>query len=110
MAHHSILPGADAGSHRFQAERHPPAEEVLFSLLEGMESHPLHVAEKPLQPDAAGAGPWGPALRSTLPAADQGTLEGRLAGLRVRAKTGSIFRVNALSGYVTLPSGLAHSR
>ena len=24
---------------------------------------------------------------------------------RVRAKTGSIFRVNALSGYVTLPSG-----
>ena len=51
--------------------------------------------------DAAGAEPWGPALRSTLPAADQGTLEGRLAGLRVRAKTGTLLKdVSALSGWV----------
>jgi D-alanyl-D-alanine carboxypeptidase/D-alanyl-D-alanine-endopeptidase (penicillin-binding protein 4) len=44
-----------------------------------------------------------PALRSTLPAAGQGTLRGRLAGLRVRAKTGTLLQnVSALSGFVWL--------
>ena len=45
----------------------------------------------------------GPALRTTLPAAGQGTLAGRLAGIRVRAKTGTLLgRVSALSGWVWL--------
>ena len=49
----------------------------------------------------AGSLPWGPALRSTLPAPGQGTLTGRLAGLRVRAKTGTLIQeVSALSGWV----------
>jgi D-alanyl-D-alanine carboxypeptidase len=52
---------------------------------------------------AADARPWGPALRSTLPAPGEGTLAGRLAGLRVRAKTGTLLdRVSALSGWVWL--------
>lgn len=38
-----------------------------------------------------------------------GTIRGRMVGTavegRVRAKTGTIFRVNALSGYLTLPNG-----
>jgi D-alanyl-D-alanine carboxypeptidase len=47
--------------------------------------------------------PWGPALRSTLPAPGEGTLAGRLAGVRVRAKTGTLLdRVSALSGWVWL--------
>ncbi len=46
---------------------------------------------------------WGPALRSTLPAPGEGTLAGRLAGLRVRAKTGTLLQgVSALSGWVWL--------
>jgi protein MpaA len=42
-------------------------------------------------------------LRSTLPAGGQGTLAGRLRGLRVRAKTGTLLeQVSALSGWVWL--------
>jgi D-alanyl-D-alanine carboxypeptidase len=44
---------------------------------------------------------WGSALRSTLPAAGEGTLADRLAGLSVRAKTGTLIQgVSALSGWV----------
>ncbi len=47
--------------------------------------------------------PWGAALRSTLPTPGEGTLEGRLRGLRVRAKTGTLLQgVSALSGWVWL--------
>ncbi len=46
---------------------------------------------------------WGEALRSTLPSPGEGTLAGRLAGVRVRAKTGTLLgRVSALSGWVWL--------
>ena len=49
---------------------------------------------------------WGDALRGSLPAPGEGTLGGRLAGLRVRAKTGTLIRdVSALSGYVRLRDG-----
>jgi len=52
---------------------------------------------------AAGSRPWGAALRATLPTAGRGTLAGRLLGLRVRAKTGTLLqRVSALSGWVWL--------
>jgi D-alanyl-D-alanine carboxypeptidase len=45
----------------------------------------------------------GATLRSTLPAAGEGTLRGRLLGLRVRAKTGTLLQqVSALSGWVWL--------
>jgi protein MpaA len=51
----------------------------------------------------SGADRWGRALRSTLPAAGEGTLAGRLTGLRVRAKTGTLLQqVSALSGWVWL--------
>ena len=44
-------------------------------------------------------------LRSTLPAPGQGPLAGRMAGITVRAKTGTLIkRVSALSGWVWLPS------
>jgi serine-type D-Ala-D-Ala carboxypeptidase/endopeptidase (penicillin-binding protein 4) len=44
---------------------------------------------------------WGPPLRSTLPSPGQGTLTGRLFGLRVRAKTGTLLGgISALSGWV----------
>jgi serine-type D-Ala-D-Ala carboxypeptidase/endopeptidase (penicillin-binding protein 4) len=46
---------------------------------------------------------WGRALRTTLPPAGAGTLSGRLSGLTVRAKTGTLIRgVSALSGWVWL--------
>jgi protein MpaA len=52
---------------------------------------------------AANGRRWGPALRSTLPTAGQGTLAARLSGLRVRAKTGTLLKqVSALSGWVWL--------
>ena len=41
-------------------------------------------------------------LRSTLAAGGQGTLKDRLHGARVRAKTGTLPEVSALSGYVYL--------
>ena len=45
----------------------------------------------------------GSPLRSTLPSAGEGTLAGRLAGFRVRAKTGTLLQhVSALSGWVRL--------
>ncbi|HZP90130.1 MAG TPA: D-alanyl-D-alanine carboxypeptidase [Actinomycetota bacterium] len=43
---------------------------------------------------------WVPALRASLPAAGQGTLQGRLGGVRLRAKTGTLTDVSALSGWV----------
>jgi D-alanyl-D-alanine carboxypeptidase len=45
---------------------------------------------------------WGPTLRSILPSGGQGTLEGRLTGVRVHAKTGTLDYISALSGWVWL--------
>jgi len=45
---------------------------------------------------------WGPKLRSSLPRGDQGTLEDRLKGIPVRAKTGTLTNVSTLSGWVRL--------
>jgi len=50
----------------------------------------------------AGKRPWGRALRKALPTGGQGTLQGRLGGVRVRAKTGTLDGVSALSGWVRL--------
>jgi D-alanyl-D-alanine carboxypeptidase/D-alanyl-D-alanine-endopeptidase (penicillin-binding protein 4) len=44
--------------------------------------------------------PWGDALRQALPTGGQGTLEHRLHGVRVRAKTGTLEDISALSGWV----------
>ena len=44
--------------------------------------------------------PWAPKLRFALPTGGQGTLEGRLGHLRVRAKTGTLSEISALSGWV----------
>jgi serine-type D-Ala-D-Ala carboxypeptidase/endopeptidase (penicillin-binding protein 4) len=44
--------------------------------------------------------PWGGALRMALPDGGQGTLKGRLPHLRVRAKTGTLDNVSAMSGWV----------
>jgi D-alanyl-D-alanine carboxypeptidase/D-alanyl-D-alanine-endopeptidase (penicillin-binding protein 4) len=46
--------------------------------------------------------PWGVNLRLSLPAPGQGTLRDRLRGLWVRAKTGTLTRISALSGWVWL--------
>jgi D-alanyl-D-alanine carboxypeptidase len=46
--------------------------------------------------------PYGALLRSTLPGAGQGTLDGRLNSVRVRAKTGTLSGISALSGWVWL--------
>ena len=43
---------------------------------------------------------WGRALFKSLPAAGQGTLEDRLGGVRLRAKTGTLIGASALSGWV----------
>jgi D-alanyl-D-alanine carboxypeptidase/D-alanyl-D-alanine-endopeptidase (penicillin-binding protein 4) len=51
---------------------------------------------------AADASPWGLTLRSTLPQGGQGTLEDRLEDVRLRAKTGTLSRISALSGWVWL--------
>ena len=50
---------------------------------------------------------WGAVFVRSLPAPGHGTLVGRLAGLRVRAKTGTLFvrPASALSGYVRTTSG-----
>ncbi|HWO71502.1 MAG TPA: D-alanyl-D-alanine carboxypeptidase, partial [Actinomycetota bacterium] len=55
--------------------------------------------------DAAEEEPWGAALRRGLAAPGQGTLEHRLAGVEVRAKTGTLSGVSALSGWVWLERG-----
>jgi D-alanyl-D-alanine carboxypeptidase/D-alanyl-D-alanine-endopeptidase (penicillin-binding protein 4) len=52
--------------------------------------------------EAAGDEPWGAALRKALPRPGQGTLEDRMGGLRVRAKTGTLSGISALSGWVWL--------
>jgi D-alanyl-D-alanine carboxypeptidase len=44
--------------------------------------------------------PWGDELRAGLPTGGQGTLEGRLIGVKVRAKTGTLIDISALSGWV----------
>lgn len=44
--------------------------------------------------------PWLDALRAALPHAGEGTLRGRLKGVRIRAKTGTLSNVSALSGWV----------
>jgi serine-type D-Ala-D-Ala carboxypeptidase/endopeptidase (penicillin-binding protein 4) len=44
--------------------------------------------------------PWGPELRAALPTGGQGTLVNRLHGIDVRAKTGTLDGVSALSGWV----------
>jgi serine-type D-Ala-D-Ala carboxypeptidase/endopeptidase (penicillin-binding protein 4) len=51
---------------------------------------------------AADAETWGPALRRALPQGGQGTLRDRLRDVRVRAKTGTLDGVSALSGWVWL--------
>ena len=43
---------------------------------------------------------WGPELRGALPTGGQGTLVNRLHGIDVRAKTGTLDDVSALSGWV----------
>ena len=45
---------------------------------------------------------WGSELRSTLPTGGEGTLEDRLPHVRVRAKTGTLSEISALSGWVWL--------
>lgn len=52
--------------------------------------------------EVAELAPWASALRRGLPRGGQGTLEERLRGVRVRAKTGTLERVSALSGWVWL--------
>jgi D-alanyl-D-alanine carboxypeptidase/D-alanyl-D-alanine-endopeptidase (penicillin-binding protein 4) len=49
---------------------------------------------------AADRQPWGSELRFALPTGGQGTLQGRLGRTRVRAKTGTLKSVSALSGWV----------
>jgi D-alanyl-D-alanine carboxypeptidase len=50
--------------------------------------------------------PWGNDLLTSLAVPGEGTLGGRLAGLEVRAKTGTLIGdISALSGYVRLLSG-----
>jgi serine-type D-Ala-D-Ala carboxypeptidase/endopeptidase (penicillin-binding protein 4) len=49
--------------------------------------------------------PWGKDLRRALPTGGQGTLRHRLGGVDVRAKTGTLDDVSALSGWVKASSG-----
>jgi serine-type D-Ala-D-Ala carboxypeptidase/endopeptidase (penicillin-binding protein 4) len=51
---------------------------------------------------AAASHPWGATLLRSLPTGGQGTLEGRFSDVRVRAKTGTLRRISALSGWVWL--------
>jgi len=52
----------------------------------------------------AESAPWGVDVRMALPFPGEGTLTGRLGGLRVRAKTGTLDNVSALSGWVWVGS------
>jgi serine-type D-Ala-D-Ala carboxypeptidase/endopeptidase (penicillin-binding protein 4) len=45
---------------------------------------------------------WGPTLRRILPTGNEGTLEHRLRSVPVRAKTGTLDGISALSGWVWL--------
>jgi D-alanyl-D-alanine carboxypeptidase/D-alanyl-D-alanine-endopeptidase (penicillin-binding protein 4) len=49
---------------------------------------------------AAEDAPWGEQLRKALPTGGQGTLEDRLRGVQVRAKTGTLTDISALSGWI----------
>jgi D-alanyl-D-alanine carboxypeptidase/D-alanyl-D-alanine-endopeptidase (penicillin-binding protein 4) len=49
---------------------------------------------------AADEQPWASDLRLALPIGGQGTLEGRLVHTRIRAKTGTLTEISALSGWV----------
>jgi len=51
---------------------------------------------------AADGSSWGGVLRSTLAVPGEGTLEHRLAGISVQAKTGTLDDISALSGWVDL--------
>jgi D-alanyl-D-alanine carboxypeptidase/D-alanyl-D-alanine-endopeptidase (penicillin-binding protein 4) len=51
--------------------------------------------------DADGSS-WGTVLRDALPSGGRGTLEDRLTDVRIRAKTGTLDDVSALSGWVWL--------
>ena len=55
----------------------------------------------------AGLRPWAEVLYESLPAPGEGTLVGRLIGVPVRAKTGTLFitPASALSGYVRAANG-----
>ena len=46
--------------------------------------------------------PWVDELKDTLPTGGRGTLEDRLGGIPIRAKTGTLIDVSALSGWVKL--------
>ncbi|HSL09746.1 MAG TPA: D-alanyl-D-alanine carboxypeptidase [Actinomycetota bacterium] len=50
----------------------------------------------------ADAEPWGPALRASLARGGEGTLADRLRDVQIRAKTGTLEAVSALSGWVWL--------
>lgn len=50
----------------------------------------------------AEAAPWGRTLFGALPSGGQGTLRHRLASVQVRAKTGTLTGISALSGWVWL--------
>lgn len=50
--------------------------------------------------EAAEREEWGGAFRRSLPVPGQGTLEDRLQGVKMRAKTGTLDGVSALSGWV----------
>ncbi len=50
----------------------------------------------------AEAASWGPDLLGALPTGGQGTLRDRLRSLPVRAKTGTLTGISALSGWVRL--------
>ena len=49
--------------------------------------------------------PVGPIFRNALNTGNEGTLEGRLAGVNVRAKDGAIRHVSSLTGYVVTTYG-----
>jgi serine-type D-Ala-D-Ala carboxypeptidase/endopeptidase (penicillin-binding protein 4) len=49
--------------------------------------------------------PWGELLREALPTGGEGTLEDRLPFVKVRAKTGTLSEISALSGWVWLRKG-----
>ena len=46
--------------------------------------------------------PWGNEFRAMLPSGGEGTLEGRLGGVPVRAKTGTLQSISTLSGWIRL--------